>query len=250
MYLLIDIGNTNTAIEVVKGDRTVKRYFIRSSRDHISIVSIKRLLEKYLTKVESALIVSVVPGFTNIIVRSLKKTIPGISVMVVGKNIKVPINNLYKKPEEVGQDRLVTSYAAKNIVKPPFVVIDFGTAVTMDYVNKKGEYEGGLIFPGLRLALGSLVKDTALLPRVDIKPTKRFVGKNTKESMNNGILYGYASMCDGLISKFRKTCGSSLRVLATGGDAGLVAEYSKHINRVYPALIFEGLKQIIKQQNG
>ncbi|MBU1785098.1 MAG: type III pantothenate kinase, partial [Candidatus Omnitrophica bacterium] len=123
------------------------------------------------------------------------------------------------------------------------IAIDFGTAVTMDFVNVKREYEGGLIFPGLRLAMGALTEDTALLPVVTLKQAVGFIGRDTHASMNNGILLGYAAMCDGLIQKFRKKYGKGVKVVATGGDAALVAKHSRYIKKIYPDLIFEGLRR-------
>ncbi len=244
MKLLIDIGNTNTSIALLKGRRFLKSYFIHTSRKEISEGSLRRLLGRHFRDIDKIVVVSVAPEFLAILKKAFKRLASRIPVIVVGKDLKVPMKNRYKKPGEVGQDRLVTSFAAANICRPPLVAIDFGTAVTLDFVNKKGEYEGGLIFPGLRLALGSLVEDTALLPKVAIKPTKGFIGRDTRGSMNNGILYGYAALCDGLIERFRKQYGRSLSVIATGGDAGLVARYSRHIKTVYPNLIFEGLRRI------
>jgi len=245
MNLLIDIGNTNTSIAVTKGTKFLKKYFIHTSKKEISRTSFQRLLGKYVPGIDQVVIVSVVPEFFSILRKALKDVAPGKKVLVVGKDVKVPIKNLYKKPGEVGQDRLVTAFAALKKYKAPLVTVDFGTAVTMDYVNKKGEYEGGLIFPGLRLALGSLVKHTALLPHINIKPTRGFVGKDTRGSMNNGIIFGYAALCDGLVEQFRKKYGSKLKVVATGGDARFISKYSRQIKTVSPDLIFEGLLRLL-----
>ena len=241
MKILIDIGNTNTSIAIVKNKKIAKRYFIRTSRAELCAKALKRLLGKAIEDIDAAITVSVVPGFLSVLKRALKIAIPKVEVKVVGKDVIVPIKNKYKKPDEVGQDRLVTAYAASRKLKTPVVAIDFGTAVTFDFVNKNGEYEGGLIFPGLRVALKALVHDAALLPKIDIKPSRSLVGRDTKASMNNGMLYGYASVCDGLIQEFRQKYGKSVNVIATGGDAALVAKYSKYIKHVSGDLIFEGL---------
>ncbi|MGB2630708.1 MAG: type III pantothenate kinase [Candidatus Omnitrophota bacterium] len=103
-----------------------------------------------------------------------------------------------------------------------------------------------MIFPGLRISLSSLIDEAALLPRVDIKPTTGLVGQDTKSSINNGTLYGYAAMCDGLIEKLRKKYGSDLKVVATGGDAALVSRYSHHIKKIEQDLIFHGLSTLIQ----
>ncbi|MGB2600859.1 MAG: type III pantothenate kinase [Candidatus Omnitrophota bacterium] len=241
MKLLIDIGNTNCYIAVTEEKSIRKRYFIHTGKKELQPASLKRLLGSSRKKIDDIVIVSVVPKFLRVVKKSLESVFPKVIVRVVGKDIKVPMKIRYKKPKEVGQDRLVTAYAAAHLVGKPVLAIDFGTAVTMDYVNAKGDYEGGLIFPGLRLAMGSLSKEAALLPKIDLKPTKSLIGRDTVSSMNNGILYGYASMCDGLIGRFREKYGRGLKIVATGGDAELVSRYSRHINKVSPDLIISGL---------
>lgn len=241
MKLLIDIGNTNCYIAVVEKENIRKRYFIHTGRKELSPASLRRLIGSELKRIDDIVIVSVVPKFLQMVKKSLKAVFPKVRARVVGKDIKVPLKIRYKKPEEVGQDRLVTAYAATQLVGRPVLTVDFGTAVTMDYVNAKGDYEGGLIFPGLRLAMGSLSREAALLPRIDLKPTKSLIGRDTVSSMNNGILYGYASMCDGLIDRFRDKYGRKLKIVATGGDAELVSRYSRHLKKVLPDLIISGL---------
>lgn len=241
MKLLIDIGNTNCSIFVAGEKKIRKKYFIHTGKKDVQPSSFKRLLGPDLRKIDSIVIVSVVPKFLSIVRKSLRAAIPGVPVRVVGKDIKVPIKNKYKKPGEVGQDRLVTTFAASRLYGDPVMTIDFGTAVTMDFVNKKGEYEGGLIFPGLRLAMGSLSREAALLPKIELRSTRDLLGRDTVSSMNNGILYGYASMCDGLIERFRKKYGKKLKIVATGGDAALVSKYSRYIKTVSPDLISTGL---------
>ena len=239
--LLIDIGNTKTSIAVAAGKRIKKRYFIHTAKKQVKPKALKRLLGARLRNIEEVVIVSVVPEFLALVKKSIKSIAPKIPIMVVGRNIKVPIKVRYKKPKEVGQDRLATSFSAFEMYGSPVVSIDFGTAVTFDIVNEKGEYEGGLIFPGLRVALESLVCNTALLPRINVKPTSGLVGRDTRGSMNKGILLGYAAMCDGMVQRFKKKYGKKLKVVATGGDARLVAKYSKHLKTVSPDLIFKGL---------
>ena len=245
MKLLIDIGNTTTSMALVKGKRIHKRFFIYTSREAVEPKSLKRLLGKTMSDVDNVVIVSVVPKFLGIVKESLKRVLPGVPILVVGRNIKVPVENKYKNPKEVGQDRLVGAFAAAKICTPPVLVIDFGTAVTFDLVGEKGDYEGGLIFPGLRLGLESLVKSAALLHRIDVKPIKGVIGRDTTGSMNKGLLLGYASMCDGIIQLFKKEYGTRLKVVTTGGDAKLVGKYSRHIKNIHPDLIFEGLSHLI-----
>lgn len=244
MKLLIDIGNTNSSLAVASGKRIVRRWFISSSKEQVEEKPLGRLLRPYIKDIDTVLIVSVVPKFLTVVKDSLKKVLPEASIKVVGKNIKVPIRNKYSKPRQVGQDRLVAAYSAYIQSGGPILVIDFGTAVTFDLVNGRGEYEGGLIFPGIRLGLSSLSDNAALLPKVEIGPQKGFIGKNTRGSINKGIIHGYASLCDGMIRKFRDKYGDTLKVVATGGDAALIARYSNNLNVVSKDLIFKGLNAI------
>lgn len=241
MKLLLDIGNTNSSLALCEGKRIKKRYFIYTLKEEICAEPLKRLLGKDLKHIDTAVIVSVAPKFLKIFKKTLKDIAPWICIKVIGKDLTVPIKNNYKEPLQVGQDRLVASFAAKKMYRTPLLVIDFGTAVTFDYVNEKGEYEGGLIFPGVRLALESLSSGAALLPEINLKDVRGFLGKSTSASMNKGMVFGYASMCEGMILRFKKKYGKELQVVATGGDAKLIAKHTKHIETISPDLIFKGL---------
>lgn len=241
MKLLIDIGNTNTSIALSEGGKIKKRYFIHTSKKAIETKPLKRLFGRYLRGIDKIVLVSVVPSFLAILKGSLKKVFPDVPLFIVGKDITVPIKVNYKNPGEVGQDRLVAAFSASSAYGPPILIIDFGTAVTFDFVNRRGEYEGGLIFPGLRLALSSLSKNAALLPKIELKSVKGLIGRDTKSSMNKGIIFGYAAACDGIIERFRKKYGKGFKIVATGGDAALIARYTRHIEKISSDLIFRGL---------
>ncbi|MFH1411039.1 MAG: type III pantothenate kinase [Candidatus Omnitrophota bacterium] len=243
--LLIDIGNTNTAIAFLKGNSIKKRYFISTSKKRVRPRSLARLLGKRRKDIEEVLIVSVVPDFYDILTASLKKVIPGARIRTVGKEVKVPMKVDYDSPAQVGQDRLVTAFSAYRLRKGPVLVIDFGTAVTFDIVLSAGVYEGGLIFPGIRLGLSALTENTALLPKTALKTVQQgLFGKNTRDSMNLGIILGYAALCDGIIDRFREAYGAKLKIVITGGDAALVERHSRCILKkdIQPDLIFRGLK--------
>ena len=144
----------------------------------------------------------------------------------------------------MGQDRLVNAFAAKAIYGSPCVIIDFGTAITFDIVSKRGQYLGGLILPGIEISLASLYEKTALLPKVKLKDAPYIIGKDTKNSMRGGILFGFGAMCDGLVSRYRKILGKSTKVIATGGNASLMKKYAKSIQIVDEDLILKGLNLI------
>ncbi|MDD4956743.1 MAG: type III pantothenate kinase [Candidatus Omnitrophica bacterium] len=244
MKILIDIGNTNTSIALMRGTRIYKRYFIHTSKTYVSPEAFRRLMGASLSDISEAVIVSVVPKFNKIMVGTIKKTMPRTSVKIVGRDISVPIKINYRKPDEVGQDRLVVAYAASCLYGSPVIVVDFGTAVTFDLVSPKGEYEGGLIFPGVRLGMKALVENTALLPEIELKHFKGVVGKDTRGSMLSGILTGYGSLCDGIIERMRSVSGEKIPVVATGGDAALLSKYARNIGVVDADLVFHGLDSL------
>lgn len=241
MNLLIDIGNTNTGIVFEDYGKIRKKFFLKTSRKMVQALSLKRLLNRNTDEIEKIIIVSVVPEFLGILLKSLTTVVPGREIKVVGQDIHVPIKVKYHKPRDVGQDRLLVSFAAFKLYSVPALVIDFGTAVTFDFINGKGEYEGGLIFPGIRLSLNSLSDNAALLPHIELKNQTGLPGKSTRSSINKGILYGYADLCDGLISRFRSKYGNNIKVVATGGDADLIAKNSLFIREINQDLLFRGL---------
>ena len=167
---------------------------------------------------------------------------------ILGRDMKVPIRNLYRNKSEVGQDRLVNAYAAKVLYGSPAVVIDFGTAVTFDVVSKKGDYMGGLIMPGIGISLSSLYEKTALLPRVELKDAPHIIGKSTVNSIRGGILFGFGAMCDGLVAKYKKVLGKPLRVIATGGNASLIKKYAHSIQILDEDVTLKGLHLISLQK--
>lgn len=246
MKILIDIGNTNTSIAVLSGEKIAKRFFIRTSKTELSQQALERLLKKYLKKCREVVIVQVVPRFFSLLKKNLKEIMPEVPLYLVGKDIEVPMKINYRNPEEVGQDRLVTSYGALCLYGSPAIVVDFGTAVTFDLVSEKGDYEGGLIFPGIRLALEALSSRTALLPKIELVPCRELPGKDTENSINTGVLYGYAGACDTIIEKLKSAMDADPTVVATGGDTALIARYTDSFDHVHEDLATEALAMLSK----
>ncbi len=236
--LAIDIGNTNITAGLFKGARLARKTKIPTSRYSLYEKSFKGFIKR--DAIQNVVISSVVPIALARLVMHLNK-IKKYDVLIFGRDIKVPIRNLYKRKDEVGQDRLVNAFAAKALYGAPAVIIDFGTAITFDIVSKKGDYRGGLILPGIEIGLSSLYNKTALLPEVYLKPAKYIIGKDTVGSMRGGILFGYGAMCDGLIAKYRKILGRNLKVIATGGNAKLIKRYAKSIRIIDEDLTLKGL---------
>ena len=242
--LAIDVGNTNITVGLFKGKTLSGKAKIPACSYSSYIRRMKSLIRGSaleISDVKEAVVSSVVPLALARLIVELRRMSPAISIIILGKDKKVPIKNMYKVPGEVGQDRLVNAYAAKMLYGSPAVVIDLGTAITFDVISRKGDYLGGLILPGIELSLCSLYKATALLPKVELKDSPSIIGKDTVNSMRGGILFGFGAMSDGLVSQYRKLLGKNTRVIATGGNAGLIKKYAKSIRIVDEDLTLKGL---------
>jgi len=248
MILAIDIGNTNITAGIFRDKRLVAKVKTPSHASYLYARSLRKLLKSAgLTSADvgSVVISSVVPLVLGRLVVELGRMAFRRSC-IIGRDVKAPIRNMYRNKDEVGQDRLVNALAAKALYGAPAVIVDFGTAITFDIVSARGDYLGGLILPGIKMSLESLHRKTALLPRVELKPATSIIGKDTVNSMRGGILFGLGAMCDGLVSRYRKMLGKRLKVIATGGNAGLIKRYTKSIQIVDEDLTLKGLSLLAR----
>ncbi len=165
---------------------------------------------------------------------------------IIGKNAKVPIKNLYSKPKQVGQDRLVNAYAAVLLYGAPLIAVDFGTAITFDVVSRNKEYLGGMILPGLGISLDALNQRTALLPKIKLEEPKEFIGRDTKNSMLSGIVYGFAALTDDLVARIKEKIGKSAKVIGTGGNISLIGRYCKQMDKIDRDLTLKGLNLVYR----
>lgn len=253
MIVAIDIGNTSVTVGLVKGKRTTETFFIKNaSNKNVFLKDLKALLKNIKKKklfLESAWVCSVVPKLNLVIDREVK-LILGLNTFVAGKDVQVPVKNNYDNPKEVGLDRLVGAYAAKCLYGSPAIIIDLGTAITIDVVNKKGAYEGGMIIPGIRLSAESLFLKTALLPSIrSIHRPKKIVGKNTEDSILSGIFFGYGAMCSGLIKTLQeKKSLKQAKVIMTGGYTHMMKKYiGVKIDKIDENLVLTGLSLLSKE---
>ena len=231
MHLVIDVGNSSVKFGIFEAGKIKKEWSFRTERifhwnPDRSIADLP------------AVISSVVPD-ADVFLRKLFKK----AIFVNAKNIK-GIKIKFKKKSEIGADRLVDALAAKELYGSPAIVIDFGTATTFDLISKKGEYLGGAIAPGIGLSKEVLHSATAKLPLIEIKPPKNIIGNSTVEAMRSGLVYGYASLVEGMISRFKKKIGSRAKVIATGGYAKLIAKYARGIDIIDMDLTLKGLDLI------
>ena len=233
MVLVADIGNTNINFGIFKGKILRKSWSIPIAKA-ISVSSLKRY------NIKTAIICSVVPDKTKALKKKLKTTLK-INPLIAGVDVKVPVKNLYRNPKQVGQDRLVNAYAAWKIYGGPLIIVDFGTAITFDAISKSGSYLGGIITPGVGISLETLFKRCALLPRVKFSKPKSLIGKDTKNSILSGIVYGYGCLCDGIILKLKKSFKNKPLVVSTGGSVELMRKFCGQIDKVDKNLTLKGL---------
>jgi type III pantothenate kinase len=250
MLLVIDVGNTNIVMGVYDGRKLVGSWRVRTERnttaDEFDVLATSLFLQAGLEikSIERTIISSVVPPMAPILDGFCRKRIGSGPQWVNAKSYKrMPI--LYSNPAEVGADRIVNSVAAYEKYKTSLIVIDFGTATTFDAISGKGEYLGGAISPGIMIASESLFQRASKLPRVEIfTPPQNVIGKDTAESIQSGIIFGYAGLVDGIVARMKKEMGGATKVIATGGLAGLMFKVAESIEAVEGDLTLEGLRII------
>lgn len=239
----IDIGNSNSVLALIEGDKIVDQWRIQTMRYRTSDeyeLLIKELAGELLQDVEKVVISTVVPQSLYDIKQAIGKLF-SCKILIIDRNeMDLPISINMKRPDEVGADRLVNAIAAFARFKTSCLMIDFGTATTFDIVSKKGEYEGGAIAPGVQLSIDALHNAAAKLPHIAIKRPSNIVGKSTVEAMQSGLFYGYLSMIEGMIERFKSEYDIE-HVIATGGLAALFAPETNQIDEIIPDLTLEGL---------
>lgn len=247
ILLAVDIGNTTISFGILYNSKLLKVIIIQSTGEKKQIsqelVSALSQISGGNFKIDMVLLCSVVPHLNDVVIKKIKRHL-NLEAMVAGKDIDVPIKNKYDNPSQVGVDRLVGAYAAKKMFGAPTIIIDFGTAITIDVVNQKGEYEGGIIIPGIRLSAESLFNKTALLPKIEsITRPRAIIGRNTRDSILSGIFYGYGTMCSGLVESIKGKKGmATAKLILTGGHTKLIKKYiSTRVDRLEPNLVLLGL---------
>jgi type III pantothenate kinase len=170
----------------------------------------------------------------------------GFEALVVEPGVRSGMPILYDNPKEVGPDRIANAVAAYDLYGGPSIVVDFGTANTIDAISEKGEYLGGAIFPGIEIAMDALFARAALLRRVELVPPKNVIGKSTIESIQSGAIYGFSGQVDALVDRFIAELGECT-VVATGGLAELIMEFSRTIQHHEPWLTLHGLRIVFER---
>jgi type III pantothenate kinase len=244
MILLFDIGNTNTHIGIASDKRVMKQTEV-STRDWFSGragAQVRQFVGR--AEPDGVVLCSVVPKATP----SVKAFVNGtyeLECLELNPETLRGVGINYPEPERIGPDRLANAVAAKAQFGAPSLVVDFGTAVTFDVVDKQGDYVGGIIAPGLAAMTDYLHEKTALLPRIEIREVKGAIGKSTEQAMLIGAVHGYRGLIRELISELKKELKvKRLPVVATGGYAALIAAKLPEIDAIEPHLTLEGLRLV------
>lgn len=255
LLLVIDVGNTNIVFGVYKDKELLYDWRIATERDRTSdeygllFEQIFRYHGLDPKEVNDVIISSVVPP--------LMHTLPAMSIkyfnmdpIVVGPGVKTGMNIKYDNPREVGADRIVNAVAAYEKYGGPLIIVDFGTAITFCAVSKEGDYLGGAITPGIKISAEALFMRTAKLPKVEIAKPEKVIAKNTINSIQSGLVFGYIGMVDYIIEKMIKEMGekeNTVNIIATGGFSTLIASESKYIKKIDKMLTLEGLRIVFER---
>jgi len=247
--LAVDVGNTNITIGVFDGSKLKATWRVatgvhRMADEYASLML--NLFERQgisASKITDAILCSVVPPLVGVFEEMCRRYLK-VSPLVIEAGVKTGVKISMDNPREVGTDRIVNAVAAHQLYGGAVIVIDLGTATTFDAVSEEGDYLGGAIAPGIAIATEALFSRTAVLPRVELTHPKRAVGRNTVAAMQSGIVFGYAGLIEGIVTRIQQELGGKAKVVATGGYAELLARETSAIEEVNPDLTLIGLRLI------
>ena len=243
--IAVDIGNTETCIGI--GNIDTWKSFRFTTRTTITsdewLMMMKATLPEIDRKSSGTIVCSVVPQVNKIFINALTRYSYSTPILL-GPGIKTGLSVKIDNPKELGPDRIANSVGGVDKVSSPVIIVDLGTATTVDVVNSRKEYIGGLIAPGLKISLEALVNKTASLKSVDFGVPESVIGRNTYDAIQSGLIYGHASLVDGLIEKSIQELGEEASVVITGGFGSLIHEHLNSSVKYYKNLTLDGLAKI------
>lgn len=249
MLLVIDVGNSHTVLGLYEGENLRGHWRVRTSpyrtADELRVLySMLLQLEGCAPdQVSGCCISSVVPQLNHDLLKVCKDTF-GLDAIMVGPGVKTGLSLQCDNPHEVGADRIVNAVGALDAYDGPLIIVDFGTATTLDVVSADAAWRGGVILPGVEVSADALSERCAKLPKIEIAPTDRVIGRNTVACIRAGLTFGYADMVDGLVDRIAAEMGEEPTIVSTGGFAKTIAPISRRIENIDPHLTLRGLRVI------
>jgi type III pantothenate kinase len=254
MILVMDVGNTNIVLGVYEGKKLLVSWRMATDKERTAdefgmfIVSLFINEKLDILDVEAIIIASVVPPIMYSLEHAVRKYFKN-EPIVVGPGVKTGINIKYENPREVGADRIVNAVAGFELYGGPLIVVDFGTATKFEAISAIGEYLGGVICPGVKVAADALFQKASKLPRIELSKPETVIGRNTIANLQSGIVYGHIGQVDYIVTRMKKEMKEEkVKVVATGGLARLIAGESELIDEINAQLTLDGLR-IIYERN-
>ena len=253
MLLVIDVGNSNIAFGIYHDDKLIETFRLRTDETY-TFDELGLLISQYLIfskidreDIKAVMMASVVPKMISTLKEAIRKYF-SIEPLVAGGNVKINIKNLYQNPEQTGVDRLINAVQAVRKYGNSLIIIDMGTATTIDAISSNGEFAGGVIMPGIDILSEILAEKTAKLPAIELSKPTNIIGRTTLECIQSGVYYGYLGAIEGILLNMKLKLAGNVKVIATGGLAKYLLEGIENIDFIDETLTLDGLKYIYDSQ--